>query len=352
MNLVGIGDLLIPETFIRQGFSNFEKAGVTLKTIEWKMKDFEELQNINLLIETKGSEAYQVPDYILDAVKDADIMITQFCPINRQVLDACKRLKAVGVLRGGTENVNLDYASKRGVAVFHTPGRNANAVADFTVGMLIAECRNIAKSHMNLKKGKWVRDYVNKDSVPDLADKVAGIVGLGEIGRRVAKRLSAFDMKIVAYDPFVKTGPGNVEMVSLEKLMQVSDFITLHARLTTETEHLISAHMLSLMKPGAYLINTARSGLVDENALYEALSSKKIMGAAIDVFREEPPRKNDPLVMLGNVTVTPHLAGGTRDAFISSPRLLAAEMIKLLEGTDSRFVLNPEVYQEQFGSGK
>lgn len=348
MNIVGIGDLLIPENFIREGFRNFEQAGASLKTISWKLKDYEELQNINLLIETKGSEAYEVPDDILEAVRDADIIITQFCPINRRVLDACSQLKAVGVLRGGIENVNLPYASEKGVAVFHTPGRNANAVADFTVGMILAECRNIAKSHLNLKNGKWVRDYINKDSVPDLADKVAGIVGFGEIGRRVAKRLAGFDMKIVAYDPFVQQSPAGIEMLPLEKLVQVSDFVTVHARLTKETEHLINADLLNLMKPTAYLINTARSGLVDEKALYETLKAKKIMGAAIDVFDEEPPRKGYPLIALENITVTPHLAGGTRDAFTSSPKLLAAEMIKLLNGTNSRFVLNPDVYRRQF----
>ncbi len=348
MNIVGIGDLLIPENFIREGFRNFEQAGASLKTVSWKLGDYEELQNINLLIETRGSEAYEVPDDILEAVRDADIIITQFCPINRRVLDACSRLKAVGVLRGGIENVNLPYASERGVAVFHTPGRNANAVADFTVGMILAECRNIAKSHLNLKNGQWVRDYNNKDSVPDLADKVAGIVGFGEIGRRVAKRLAGFNMKIVAYDPFVQQAPDGVKMLPLAKLMQVSDFVTVHARLTEETEHLVSAEMLDLMKPTAYLINTARWGLVDENALCEALKEKKIMGAAIDVFDEEPPRKGYPLIELENITVTPHLAGGTRDAFTSSPKLLAAEMIKLLEGADSRFVLNPDVYRQQF----
>lgn len=348
MNIVGIGDLLIPENYIREGFSNFEQAGASLKTVSWKMKDYEELQKINLLIETKGSEAYEVPIDILEAVRDADVIITQFCPINRQVLDSCRRLKVVGVLRGGVENVNLTYAKEKEITVFHTPGRNANAVADFTVGLLLAECRNIAKSYLNLKDGRWIRDYSNKNSVPDLADKVAGIVGFGEIGRRVAKRLAGFDMKIVAYDPFVKEGPAGVEMVSLEKLMKVSDFVTVHARLTKETEHLISADLLNLMKPTAYLINTARSGLVDENALCEVLKERKIMGAAIDVFDEEPPRKGYPLIELENITATPHLAGGTRDAFTSSPKLLAAEMIKLLKGTDSRFVLNPNVYHQQF----
>ncbi len=348
MELVGIGDLLIPEKFIKQGFSNFEKAGITLKTVEWKLKNYEELQNINLLTETNGSEAYDVPDYILKAVSNANIIVTQFCPINRKVFDACKNLKAVGVLRGGTENVNLDYANEKGVAVFHTPGRNANAVADFTVGMIIAECRNIAKSYMNLKNGKWIRDYTNKGSVPDLAGKVAGIIGLGAVGKRVAKRLAAFDMKIIAYDPFIKQHPEYVEMVSLEKLMRISDFVTVHSRLTEKTRDMINADMINLMKPTAYLINTARSGLVEENALYEALRTKKIMGAAVDVFNEEPPCKNYPLITLDNITVTPHLAGGTRDAFTSSPCLLAAEMIKLLDGKESSYILNPEIYHKLF----
>jgi D-3-phosphoglycerate dehydrogenase len=123
----------------------------------------------------------------------------------------------------------------------------------------------------------------------------------------------------------------------------------IHARLTKDTEHLVNAHMLNLMKPTAYLINTARSGLVDEKALYKVLQSKRIMGAAIDVFDEEPPHKNYPLITLDNTTVTPHLAGGTRDAFTGSPRILASEMIKLIDGTYSRFILNSEVYQEQFG---
>ncbi len=348
MKIVGIGDLLIPQNFIKEGFAEFEKKRVTLETLDWKTESYEELQNINLLIETKGSEAYQVPQYILDAVKDADIIITQFCPINSAVMDYCDKLKAVGVLRGGYENVNVTYANEKGITVFHTPGRNANAVADFTVGMLISECRNIAKSHKYLKDGQWVRDYTNKDCVPDLKDKVAGIVGLGEVGRRVAKRLASFDMKIVAYDPFIKEGPDGVQMLSLDKLMEVSDFVTVHARLTQETEHLINADRFKLMKPTSYIINTARSGLIDEEALYEALSKKQIMGAALDVFDEEPPAKNYPLLTLDNVTVTPHLAGGTRDAFTSSPKLLAAEMIKLLSGEDSRYVINRDTYHKRF----
>lgn len=345
MKVVGIGDLLIPKEYIEEGFKCFKDYGAQLEVVEWSLNSYEELQNINLLVETKGCQVYEVPKYIVDAVKDADIIITQFCPITKEVIDNCKNLKAIGVLRGGYENVNLDYANRKGITLLNTPGRNSNAVADFTVGLLISECRNIAKSHRNLKNGEWIRDYSNAEYVPDLADKTVGIVGFGEIGRKVAKRLEGFDMKVVVYDPFLK-GDSEVNKVSLEELMKTSDFVTLHARLTKETEKLINKDLLGLMKPTAYLINSARSGLVDEEALYEALKNKEIAGAALDVFDKEPPGKEYPLVTLENVTITPHLAGGTKDAFTSSPNILGKEMIKLLSGEKPRGTVNEKVYEE------
>jgi len=344
MKIVGIGDLLIPKNYIEDGFKSFEDLGIEVKTIQWDLNDYEELQNINLLVEQDGSEAYEVPRYIIDEVKDADIIITQFCPINKKIIDSCINLKAIGVLRGGYENINIDYAKTKDIIIFNTPGRNSNAVADFTVGMLLAECRNIAKSHMELKNGNWVRDYANRDSVPDLQDKTVGIIGFGEIGRKVTKRLLAFDMKVVVYDPFMSEELKDIRKVSLEELAQVSDFVTVHARLTKDTKHLIDEKFLSLMKPTAYLINTARAGLVDENALYNALKDKKIIGAALDVFNEEPPGKDYPLVKIDNVTITPHLAGGTKDAFTQSPKLLAMEMIKVIKGEDSRYIVNKDEY--------
>lgn len=347
MKLVGIGDLLIPSEYIKRGFAGFRDKGISVETVTWELKDYEELQHINLLVEQSGAEVYQVPDYILKATEDADFIITQFCTITKALMDHCKHLKAIGVLRAGIENVNLEYANEKGIMVFHTPGRNATAVADFTVGMLLAECRNIAKSHEELKKGNWVRDYANAEYVPDLEGKTAGIIGYGNIGRRVAERLRAFGMKILAYDPYYK---GNeVSLATLEELMKESDFVLVHYRLTPETKHMINKEMLNLMKPTAYLINTARSGLVDEEALVEVLREKKIFGAAVDVFENEPPEKDDPLVNCSNVTVTPHIAGGTKDAFLNSPVLLAKEMAKILEGKTSGFWLNAEKSAEIAG---
>lgn len=347
MNIIGIGDLLIPASYIQEAFAPLAREGFSVTTVDWKTDGYEELQRINLLVEQGGSEVYEPPMEIMECVKDADIIITQFCTITKKLIDACPSLKAIGVLRAGVENVNLEYASEKGILVFNTQGRNANAVADFTVGMLLSECRNIAKAHMQLKEGNWVRDYSNQDYVPDLCGKTAGIVGYGNIGRKVAKRLLAFDMKVIAYDPFVKEFQSDVEMVSLERLMAESDFVTIHSRLSKETERMISREMISLMKPTAYLINTARSGLVDEDALYEALTKKEIAGAALDVFDVEPPGKDYKLVIPENVTITPHLAGGTKDAFTGSPVLLEAEMRKvLIEKKRSRFLMNLEACAE------
>lgn len=340
MKIVGIGDLMLPSSDIKNGFQLLESEEVEIVTLDWPLENYEELQNINLKVEQGGAEMYQPEDAMLELIKDADIIITQFYTITKKLIDTCRNLKAIGVLRAGIENINLEYCNEKGILVFNTPGRNANAVADFTVGMMLSECRNIAKSHRELKEGRWIRDYANAASVPDLCGKTVGIIGYGNIGQKVAQRLKAFEMKILVYDPYVKEAEG-VALVSLEKLMEESDFVTIHSRLTSETEKMIDARLLSLMKTTAYFINTARAGLVDEKALWEVLKDHKIAGAALDVFEVEPPSKDYRMVVLDNVTITPHLAGGTRDAFRHSPVLLAREMKKVLqEHQYSRNIVN------------
>lgn len=335
MKLIGIGDLLIPSSYIEEGFAPYRERGVTVETVDWPLRDYEELQNINLRVETQGSEAYDVPDTLVEKLRDAEILITQFCPVTKKVLDACTKLKLVGVLRAGYENINVPYASAKGVAVFHTPGRNATAVADFTVGMLLAECRNIAKAHANLKEGRWVRDYANAGAVPDLEGKTVGIIGMGQVGVKVARRLRGFGVRLVGYDPYAASFPDFVARLPLDDLLMQSDFVTLHSRLSDETKRMMNARAFSLMKPTAYFVNTARAGLVDEAALAAALKNKQLRGAALDVFEHEPPGADDPLVGLPNVTLTPHLAGGTTDAFLRSPVLLAQEMAPALSGDRS-----------------
>jgi D-3-phosphoglycerate dehydrogenase len=317
-----------------------DSLGVAVETLDWKTNGFEELQKINLIIEKGGSEAYEVPDYIVDAARDADILITQFCPVNKRFIDLCPNLKMIGVLRSGYENINVPYATEKNIAVLNTPGRNADSVADFTVGAIISECRNIARGHLGLKKGDWIREYPNSGYIPDLPGKTAGIIGFGEIGAKVAKRLSGFDMRLLAYDPYRTAPEHGAELVDLKYLMANADFITLHARLTEDNRHIINKEMLALMKPTAYIINTARAGLIDEAALCDALKNKKIAGAMLDVFEKEPPGKDYPLVTLDNVTLTPHMAGGSNDAFYNSPKKLAVEIQNVLKGLRPRFIIN------------
>lgn len=343
MKLVGIGDLFIPCPYIEAGLEPLAALGVEIETVEWQLDDFDQLQQTNLQVEQHGSDAVEPPHYIVGRARDAEILVTHFCPVTRALLGACPKLRVIGVLRGGYENVNVDCASEKGILVLNTPGRNSDSVADFTIGVALAECRNIAKGHHGLKKGEWIREYPNLDTIPDLPGRTFGIVGLGQIGLKVAKRLAGFDMTILGYDPYAdpkRLEPYHVELVPLDELLRRSDFVSLHARLTEENAKMIGRRELSLMRPTAYFINTARSGLVDEEALYEALKDQRIAGAAIDVFETEPPGKDYPLVTLPNVTLTPHMAGGSRDAFLNTPKRLAEDLANLVTGKSPRFSVN------------
>ncbi len=338
MKLIGIGDLFIPCEYIEKGMQSLKEKDIEVSTVEWKLSGFEELQNINLLVERGGREDVAIPQNIMDAARDADIVITQFFPISKAFIDQCPNLKYIGVLRAGYENVNFEYAKEKGIKVFNTVGRNAHAVSDFAVGVMISEARNIARGHYGIKNGEWIRTYPNSDSIPDFTGKTVGLVGYGEIGRLVAKKLSGFDVNILVYDPYYKGD--DINLVDLNTLMRESDFVSLHARLTAENEHMIGAAELGLMKQTAYLINTSRSGLVDEEALYDVLKDGKIAGAALDVFDVEPPPADYPLVTLPNVTLTPHMAGGSKDAFLNTPKLLCAGLIDHFDGKFTRFLLN------------
>lgn len=329
MKIVGIGDLFIPASYIEKGFAPLREKGHLVEVMDWPLKSFDELQNYNLLVETQGCQALQPPQCVFELCADADVIVTQFCTVTRELVDACPKLKAIGVLRGGIENVCSEYAREKGIEVFNAPGRNAEAVSDFTVGMIICEARNIARGHHGILTGRWIRDYSNSGMIPDLPGRTVGLIGCGAIGMKVAKKLSGFDMTLLGYDPFAsaeRCKEAGIEPVELDELMARADFVSLHARMTAENRHLIDARRLALMKPTAYLINTSRAGLIDEAALVEALRAKKIAGAALDVYEHEPPQPDDPLLALDNVTLTPHMAGGSNDAFFNTPILLRKRM--------------------------
>ena len=314
---------------MKDGLAALAEQGVEIEVRPWEHPTLEELQEANLLVEQQGPNAIEMPQRLFDGLDQFDAIVVQFAPVGQKMIVAASRLKTIGVLRGGIENIDKPIADKRNIAVINTPGRNARAVAECTVGMILTEIRNLARSFAELRNGNWTRDYPNRAEIPELLDKTVGLVGFGAIGRLVAHFLTAFGAKIVAYDPFVQGETGNVEIVDLPTLLKTSDIVSLHARYSKETHHLIGGKELAQMKPSAVLINTARSGLVDEKAIVECLQNRQIMGAALDVFDEEPIPANHPFLSLDNVTITPHLAGSTVDAFRNSPKLWANRVIQM-----------------------
>jgi D-3-phosphoglycerate dehydrogenase len=314
--------------------------GVEVEVRRWEHSTLIALQEANLAIENGGPEAVPLPPEVSENVADFDIVAVQFTPLSRKFIESSRRLKVIGVLRGGTENVDVAFATERGITVMNTPGRNARAVAECALGLILAEVRNLARAHACLKSGDWRRSFPNSDAIPELNEKTVGLVGFGAVAKLVAGYLAALGSRVIAYDPYFRGDPGAVRLVDLETLMRESDVISIHARLTEESYHLIGERELALMKPSAVLVNTARSGLVDEQALVRALAERRIMGAALDVFDVEPLPVDHPLLKLDNVTITPHLAGSSIDAFRNSPKMTAFHLERMLRGEADLPIVN------------
>lgn len=327
MRILAIADAYIPLDMLQDGTAALVEAGHDVTYVEWETASIEKLQEVNLLVEQNGPNGVDLPEQIADRVRQSDIVITQFAPIGAELISSSPDLKIIGVLRGGTENVDGEAASKAGIAVLNTAGRNARAVAEFTVGMILAETRNIARTHAAMREHVWLKDFPNGDAIPELEGRTIGLVGAGAIGQLVMKFLTGMDARCQFYDPYQESSEYGTKVDSLEDLVSTSDVVTIHSRLTPDNHHLVSREMLALMKPNAILVNTARSGLVDEEALLETLREGRIAGAAIDTFDDEPLPEGSEWMALENVTITSHLAGTTRDAFVKTPKMLSARLL-------------------------
>ncbi len=320
-----------------------------LKVGNWE-SNWQQLQARRLEVEKKGPEIEVVDDLITAEGQDAELLAGLFLPVSSKVFDAMPKLRIAGVSRAGLENVNVKEATKRGILVFNIEGRNAEAVSDFAIGMMLSECRNIARAHYAIKSGTWRKEFSNSDWVPELKGKNIGLVGFGYIGRLMAQKLAGFGVNVLVYDPFLK--PEDVKaaggtLVDKETLFKEADFISLHARMSAATKNLVGEAELALMKPTAYLINTARAGLIDEPALIKTLQEGRIAGAALDVFLDEPIQPGSPFLSLDNVTLTTHIAGTTKEALTRSPEILMEDIYKLLSGGKPRFVINKEVLEDE-----
>ena len=346
MKAIVVGDNLITSGMILSRCGPLREAGFELQAFDWLAPDRNEMNRRNLNIERFGPEVEPPPDSLAEASRDADILMTHFSPLPRAVVKAGSQLRVIGVARGGWENISVDTATQCGIPVVHIVGRNANAVAEFTLGMILCEMRNIARADAAMRSGTWYNHMVDPSRCFGLYGKTVGLVGFGAVGRVLARRLSGFDVRLLVHDPYVPevaVQDARGEVVPLEILLREANVVSLHARLSPETEELIGQRELALMKPTAYLINTARAGLIDQAALIETLQQRRIAGAALDVFWEEPLPSDSPLLHLDNLTMTSHLAGTTLDALYYSAELLVGAVMDYLYGDKTDMVINPEV---------
>ncbi len=277
----------------------------------------------------------------LAAVANAHAMIIRSAiTADAELLNAAPNLKMIARAGVGVDNVDLQVATERGIVVMNTPDGNTISTAEFAFGLMLALARHIPFGDHSMRQGKWDRKAFMG---VELRGKTLGIIGFGRIGQTVAKRALAFDMTVIAHDPFVKQTDLNVELVDQDTLYSRADFITLHTVITDETRCMINAQSLAKMKPGVRIINTARGALIDDAALAEALNQGKVAGAALDVYHQEPPPQDHPLLNHPNVIHTPHLAASTSDAQIQVAVDAAQQVIDALTKGEYRNVVNPDV---------
>lgn len=250
---------------------------------------------------------------LLELIPEIEVLIVRSATkVTGDLIERAAKLRLICRAGVGLDNIDVEAAQKKGVKVLNTPGASAVSVAELTLGLMLSAARHIAKGTMDLKNGLWTKKELEG---VELFGKTLGIIGLGTIGKEVAKRALAFGMNVVAYDPYVKHFEG-VKLTSLDELYAVSDFITLHVPLTSETKHLINAEAIAKMKNGVIIVNASRGGVIDEAALYDALVSRKVYAAALDVFEVEPPTDElrKKLLQLPYVVATPHIGASTVEA--------------------------------------
>jgi len=267
--------------------------------------------------------------------------------VTSEIIAKAEKLKIIGRAGVGVDNIDVEAATNRGILVVNSPEGNTMAAAELTVAMLLALARNIPQADQTLRGGKWDR---KKYMGSEVYHKTLGVIGLGKIGREVAKRLQSFEMSVLGYDPYLKPDQAEalgVKLVDLDTLYKESDYITVHVPKTKETTGMINAEKLALMKPTVRLINVARGGILDEAAVAEAAKAGRIGGAAIDVFTTEPAPADNPLLGIPNIITTPHLGASTEEAQVNVAIDIAEQIVDVLEGRPARAAVNmPSVSAE------
>ncbi|MFD5248158.1 2-hydroxyacid dehydrogenase [Amycolatopsis sp. NPDC058340] len=327
--VLAAGDAFVLPTMLTEALHR--EAGPDLEVSElalpWPDVPFGKVSEVD---EASGTE-----EEMIELLQGVRICVTQMAPFTAKVFEACPDLELVAVGRGGPVNVNLDAAVEHGVKVSNAPGRNATATAEHTVALMLAAMRRIPQVHGDLAGGVWRGDYYRYESVgPELENRTVGLIGYGAIGSRVCRILRGFGARVLVHDPFIgpETVAGVAELVDLGELLSSSDVVSLHARVTPETTGMIGSDQLAAMPTGAVLVNCARGALVDYDAVCDALDSRRLFGAAFDVFPEEPIPAGSRLLTTEGIVMTPHLAGASKQTAHNAASIVAADVARYLRG--------------------
>ncbi len=292
-------------------------------------------------------------DVLLEKAREADALATLLTDkVDKELIDQAARLRIVSQYAVGYDNIDVAYATQKGIYVTNTPGVLTDSTADLTMALLLAVARRIIEAHEFVKKGEWSRYGTGWHPMlllgTELRGKTLGIIGMGRIGQAVARRALGFGMRIIYYSrkrlpPEKEEELGGAKYVSLEELLRQSDFVSIHTPLTPQTRYMIGEKELKMMKPTAYIVNTARGAVIDTNALVKALKEKWIAGAALDVFEQEPLPEDHPLLELDNVVLAPHIGSATWEARTAMADLVAENLIAFAQGRVPPTLVNPDV---------
>lgn len=335
--IVVVGDPFVPSASLVEAAQQLDlPQSSKIKAFDWYPEYLREaFRQIVKQIEHAGPNDFPLPEGLMEAMKTAEILLVHIAPVSQAMLQAAGNLQLIGTCRGGLEHIDLvEWEKHPEIQLIHVI-RNAEPVADFTIGLMYSVVRNIARSYREVQAGNWPQHFPNDPYKTSLSNLTVGLIGLGHIGKLVVKKLNGLGIPVIAYDAFadeeqLKAAGYNLQLTDIETVFRQTDVVSLHLRVVPETINLIDQQLLQLMKPSGYLINTARPDILNKQDFYEVLATKKIAGAGIDVVWEEPIQPDDPLLNLDNLIITSHIAGDTIDAIERSPELLQQELNRYL----------------------
>jgi D-3-phosphoglycerate dehydrogenase len=336
------GDFFVlPELFenaLRERMPSQNLEFIQIKT-QWPVEPFRDIDGV--------SEASGSVEELIEKLQGVEIVATHLAPFTSEVFKNSPNLKMIGVCRGGPVNIDLTAATKAGVLVSYAPGRNAQAAAEFAIALMLAAMRRITRGDADLHRGIWRGDFYSYEKTGiEVCGSTIGLIGYGAIGRVVAKILVAMGARVVVFDPYTDKAlmaSDGVESVELEYLLRNSNVISLHARLTPDSRHILNAENMNLLKDGVVIVNSARGGLMDYAPLPDLLRSGHIGALALDVYDIEPPSSDWPLLGIENVVLAPHLAGATKQTAWRAANIIGDEIKLFLDSKTPQYVANKDV---------